>query len=57
MESIDYDGLMQANAVRVFSERDPARRLDADVKANAGGSLDSNSVTASLMAASPSKTP
>jgi hypothetical protein len=29
MESIDYDGLMQANAVRVFSERDPARRLDA----------------------------
>jgi hypothetical protein len=23
MESIDYDGLMQANAVRVFSERDP----------------------------------
>jgi hypothetical protein len=29
MESIDYDGLMQANAVRVFSERDPARRLVA----------------------------
>jgi SnoaL-like domain len=29
MESTDYDGLMQANAVRVFSERDPARRLDA----------------------------
>jgi hypothetical protein len=29
MESIDYDRLMQANAVRVFSERDPARRLDA----------------------------
>jgi hypothetical protein len=29
MESIDYDGLMQANAVRVFSERDPARRLAA----------------------------
>ena len=29
MESIDYDGLMQANAVRVFSERDPARRLNA----------------------------
>jgi hypothetical protein len=29
MESIDYDGLMQANAVVVFSERDPARRLDA----------------------------
>jgi hypothetical protein len=29
MESIDYDGLMQANAVRVFSERDPVRRLDA----------------------------
>jgi hypothetical protein len=29
MESIDYDRLMQANAVRVFSERDPARRLAA----------------------------
>ena len=29
MDSIDYDGLMQANAVRVFSERDAARRLDA----------------------------
>ncbi|MET2831559.1 nuclear transport factor 2 family protein [Mesorhizobium shangrilense] len=29
MKSIDYDGLMQANAVRVFSERDPGRRLDA----------------------------
>jgi hypothetical protein len=29
MESIDYDGLMQANAVRVFSERDPVRRLGA----------------------------
>jgi hypothetical protein len=29
MESIDYDGLMQANAVRVFSERDPLRRLAA----------------------------
>jgi hypothetical protein len=29
MESIDYDRLLQANAVRVFSERDPARRLDA----------------------------
>jgi len=29
MKSIDYDKLMQANAVRVFSERDPARRLDA----------------------------
>ena len=27
MESIDYDGPMQANAVRVFSERDSARRL------------------------------
>lgn len=27
MESIDYDALMRANAVRVFSERDPARRL------------------------------
>ena len=29
MEPIDYDGLMQANADRVFSERDSARRLDA----------------------------
>jgi len=29
MDSIDYDGLMQANALRVFSERDPARRLYA----------------------------
>jgi hypothetical protein len=29
MESIDYDKLMRANAVRVFSERDPARRLIA----------------------------
>ena len=29
MESIDYDALMQANAVRVFSERDPALRLAA----------------------------
>jgi hypothetical protein len=29
MQSIDYDGLMQANAARVFSERDPTRRLDA----------------------------
>jgi hypothetical protein len=29
MDSIDYDGLMRANAVRVFSERDPARRLIA----------------------------
>jgi hypothetical protein len=29
METIDYDGLMQANAVRVFSERDPVRRLNA----------------------------
>ena len=29
METIDYDGLMQANAVRVFSERDPDRRLAA----------------------------
>jgi ketosteroid isomerase-like protein len=29
MESIDYDGLMQANAARVFSERDSARRLAA----------------------------
>ena len=29
MESIDYDRLMQANAARVFSERDSARRLTA----------------------------
>jgi len=29
MDEIDYDRLMQANAARVFSERDPARRLDA----------------------------
>ena len=29
MESIDYDRLMQANAVRVFSERDPTRRMEA----------------------------
>jgi len=29
MESIDYNRLMQANAVRVFSERNPKRRLDA----------------------------
>jgi hypothetical protein len=29
METIDYDGLMRANVARVFSERDPARRLDA----------------------------
>jgi hypothetical protein len=29
MEHIDYDGLMRANAVRVFSERDPVRRMDA----------------------------
>jgi hypothetical protein len=29
MESIDYDGLMQANATRVFSERHSARRLEA----------------------------
>jgi hypothetical protein len=29
MESIDYDGLMQANASRVFSERDPVLRLQA----------------------------
>jgi SnoaL-like domain len=27
--SIDYDRLMQANATRVFSERDPARRMTA----------------------------
>jgi hypothetical protein len=27
--SIDYDGLMQANLVRVFGERDAARRLKA----------------------------
>jgi hypothetical protein len=29
METIDYDRLMQANAARVFSERDPTRRLSA----------------------------
>ena len=29
MEPIDYDRLMQANAARVFSERDPGRRLEA----------------------------
>jgi hypothetical protein len=29
MESIDYDRLMQANAARVFSERDPPLRLRA----------------------------
>ena len=29
METFDYDRLMRANVVRVFSERDPARRLDA----------------------------
>jgi hypothetical protein len=29
LESIDYDRLMQANAARVFSERDSARRRDA----------------------------
>ena len=28
-ESIDYDGLMQANLVRVFGERDAARRIEA----------------------------
>lgn len=27
--SIDYDGLMRANLVRVFSERDPDKRLKA----------------------------
>ena len=27
--SIDYDGLMQANLVRVFGERDAARRIEA----------------------------
>ena len=29
MGTVDYDRLMQANAVRVFSERDPTRRLEA----------------------------
>jgi hypothetical protein len=29
VETIDYDGLMRANAVRVFSERDPKHRLGA----------------------------
>jgi hypothetical protein len=28
-ESIDYDGVMQANLSRVFSERDSARRISA----------------------------
>ena len=28
-ESIDYDGLMQANLARVFGERDATRRLNA----------------------------
>lgn len=28
-ESIDYDGLMQANLARVFGERDAARRIKA----------------------------
>lgn len=28
-ESIDYDGLMQANLARVFGERDAARRIEA----------------------------
>jgi hypothetical protein len=28
-ESIDYHGLMQANLVRVFGERDASRRIDA----------------------------
>jgi hypothetical protein len=27
--SVDYNGLMQANLSRVFGERDPSRRLDA----------------------------
>jgi hypothetical protein len=29
MKPIDYDRLMQANAVRVFSERDSTRRMEA----------------------------
>ena len=29
MDSLDYDGLMQANLTRVFSERDPGKRIDA----------------------------
>ena len=28
-ESIDYDGLMQANLARVFGERDASRRMNA----------------------------
>jgi hypothetical protein len=28
-ESIDYDGLMQANLARVFGERDSSRRMNA----------------------------
>jgi ketosteroid isomerase-like protein len=29
MEDINYDEVMRANAVRVFSERDPTRRINA----------------------------
>ncbi len=29
VESIDYDGLMQANLTRVFGERDASRRMNA----------------------------
>jgi hypothetical protein len=29
MQALDYDRLMQANLVRVFSERDPGRRMAA----------------------------
>jgi hypothetical protein len=31
-ESIDYDGLMQANLARVFGERDASRRMNAIAK-------------------------
>jgi hypothetical protein len=39
MESIDYDALMQANASRVFSERDPALRLHAIRELYAGDAV------------------
>jgi hypothetical protein len=32
VQSIDYDGLMQANLARVFGERDATRRLQAIVE-------------------------
>jgi SnoaL-like protein len=35
-ESIDYDGLMQANLARVFGERDASRRMKAIAELYAG---------------------